>query len=138
MMIVNVHQAKSQLSKLLDAVERGEDVIITRRGSGVGRYRIVPAPVADRSKMFGALKGQIEIYFDAPDRVICELLDEYFEYIDRDLCIALTIPTRCCGFCMILHACGVVRSTHCSTRPESWCPRSCYSKSLSRLRSESC
>ena len=84
MMIVNVHQAKSQLSKLLDAVERGEDVIITRRGAGVGRYRIVPAPVADRSKMFGALKGQIEIDFDAADREMDEIWDEYFEKLERE------------------------------------------------------
>ena len=82
MMVVNVHQAKSQLSKLLDAVERGEEVIITRRGNGVGRYRIALAPLPDRSKMFGALKGKFE-YSDedwaAADEEIREMFDESME-----------------------------------------------------------
>lgn len=34
---LNVAQAKAQLSALLDAVERGEDVEITRRGVPVAR-----------------------------------------------------------------------------------------------------
>lgn len=86
MMIVNVHQAKSQLSKLLDAVERGEDVIITRRGNGVGRYRIALAPIPDRSKMFGALKGKIS-YPDgeaAADLEMEEIWDEYFAKEDDE------------------------------------------------------
>ena len=53
-MIANVHEAKSQLSKLLDAAQRGEEVFITRRGM---RFMIVPAPVVDRSRLFGAWKG---------------------------------------------------------------------------------
>ena len=34
---VNVHDAKTQLSKLLAEVERGEDVVIARRGRPVAR-----------------------------------------------------------------------------------------------------
>lgn len=34
---VNVHDAKTQLSKLLAEVERGEDVVIARRGQPVAR-----------------------------------------------------------------------------------------------------
>lgn len=86
MIVVNVHQAKSQLSKLLDAVEDGEEVIITRRGKGVGRYRIVLAPVPDRSRMFGILKGKI-IYpegEEAADRAMEEMWDEYFEKLESE------------------------------------------------------
>ena len=36
-MIVNVHQAKTQLSRLLARVEAGEDVVIARRGEPVAR-----------------------------------------------------------------------------------------------------
>ena len=71
-MIANVHAAKSQLSKLLDAVERGEEVIITRRGSGTNRFLLVPAPLPRRRELFGALKGQI-VYspdFDSADAEI--------------------------------------------------------------------
>jgi prevent-host-death family protein len=34
---VNVHEAKTQLSKLLAEVERGDDVVIARRGKPVAR-----------------------------------------------------------------------------------------------------
>ena len=37
MVIVNVHQAKTQLSRLLARVEAGEDVVIARRGEPVAR-----------------------------------------------------------------------------------------------------
>ena len=37
MTVVNVHQAKSQLSRLLARVEAGEEVVIARRGEPVAR-----------------------------------------------------------------------------------------------------
>ena len=37
MLVVNVHQAKTQLSRLLARVEAGEDVLIARRGEPVAR-----------------------------------------------------------------------------------------------------
>lgn len=83
MIVVNVHQAKSQLSKLLDAVEAGDEVIITRRGKGVGRFRIEAAPAIDRSAMFGILKGQIYDY-DEADLEMTKMWDEYFEKLDRE------------------------------------------------------
>ena len=83
MIVVNVHQAKSQLSKLLDAVEDGEEVIITRRGKGVGRYRIVLAPIPDRNKMFGFLKSKT-IDYDEADRAMEEMWDEYFAQPDGE------------------------------------------------------
>ena len=58
---MNVHEAKSQLSKLLDAAARGEDVFVSRRGK---LFQIVPAPVVDRAALFGALKGQIRYSAD--------------------------------------------------------------------------
>ena len=37
MLVINVHQAKTQLSRLLALVETGEDVVIARRGEPVAR-----------------------------------------------------------------------------------------------------
>ena len=37
MVVVNVHEAKTQLSRLLARVEAGEDVVIARRGEPVAR-----------------------------------------------------------------------------------------------------
>ena len=36
-MTVSVHEAKTQLSKLLDLVDEGEEVVILRRGQPVAR-----------------------------------------------------------------------------------------------------
>lgn len=44
MIAVNMHEAKSQLSRLVDAAERGEDVVIARAGKPV--VRLVPVPRA--------------------------------------------------------------------------------------------
>ena len=37
MVVVNVHQAKTQLSRLLAQVEAGEEVVVARRGKPVAR-----------------------------------------------------------------------------------------------------
>ena len=37
MVVVNVHEAKTQLSRLLARLEAGEDVVIARRGEPVAR-----------------------------------------------------------------------------------------------------
>lgn len=77
MSTANVHEAKTNLSKLLDAAERGEQVYITRRGSGVNRFALVPAPITSRSELFGALRGQI-VYsddYDSADGEITEMFE---------------------------------------------------------------
>jgi prevent-host-death family protein len=51
--------AKNRLSALLDRVERGEEIVITRRGKPVAR--LVPAgPGFDREKARRAVAGIIE------------------------------------------------------------------------------
>ncbi|MFM9876705.1 MAG: type II toxin-antitoxin system Phd/YefM family antitoxin [Rhodoglobus sp.] len=74
---MNVHQAKSQLSKLLDAAEKGEDVYVTRRDR---RFQITLAPVTDRPQLFGSLRhlfppGWMEEY-DRADEQFSEELEE--------------------------------------------------------------
>lgn len=58
-----MHEAKSQLSRLVDLAESGEEVIIQRSGRPVARLMAVPRrrPVAEA---FGALEGQIELAED--------------------------------------------------------------------------
>lgn len=53
---VNVHQAKTQLSRLLAQVEAGEEVVIARRGEPVARLvRCKPRG----KRRFGSMKGKI-------------------------------------------------------------------------------
>lgn len=74
----NVHEAKTNLSRLLDAVERGEQVYITRRGGSVTRFALVPAPRAPRGELFGALRGKIVFApdYDTADAEIAEMFGE--------------------------------------------------------------
>jgi prevent-host-death family protein len=68
---VNVHQAKSTLSKLLETVERGETVIIARAGKPVAKLVKVD-PLADQppkpKRVLGQWKGLAWVApdFDAP------------------------------------------------------------------------
>jgi prevent-host-death family protein len=62
---VNVHEAKTQLSRLLQAVERGETVIIARAGKPVAR--LVGAEEAPVLRKPGAWKGRIRMSDDFDD-----------------------------------------------------------------------
>ena len=67
MALVNVHQAKTHLSQLLQEVERGGEVVIARSGVPIARlvaWTSPPQPVS----VPGAMRGQIELAkdFDAP------------------------------------------------------------------------
>ena len=58
MPIVNVHEAKTQLSRLLAQAEAGEEVVIARRGKPVARL-VACKPKGKRR--FGAMKGKIVV-----------------------------------------------------------------------------
>jgi prevent-host-death family protein len=51
---VNVHEAKTQLSRLLEAASRGEDVVIARNGEPVARL----VPIAPARRAPGAARGR--------------------------------------------------------------------------------
>jgi len=63
---VNVHQAKTQLSKLLRRVAAGEEISIANRGVPVAR--LVPVSKGERKRSQGAYGDTIKIAddFDAP------------------------------------------------------------------------
>ena len=59
---VNVHEAKTHLSRLLEAVEAGEDVVIARAGKPIAR--LVPAAVRIQPRTPGAWRGRVAIADD--------------------------------------------------------------------------
>ena len=61
---VNIYDAKTHLSELVDRAEAGEEVIIARAGKPVAR--IVPLRVRERTPGRGAGKVWIAPDFDAP------------------------------------------------------------------------
>lgn len=56
MKMVNIHEAKTQLSKLVAEVEAGGDVVLARAGTPVAR--IVRLADAKPERRFGAMKGR--------------------------------------------------------------------------------
>ena len=66
MSIVNVYEAKTQLSKLIDRAAAGEDVIIGRNGKPVAR--LTRLQEERRPIRFGVLRSKLRIApdFDAP------------------------------------------------------------------------
>ncbi len=66
-MEVNIYAAKTQLSRLVDRANAGEEVTITRHGRPVAR--LVPMRAAKPKRKIGLLEGQgywIADDFDAP------------------------------------------------------------------------
>ena len=62
---VNVHEAKTQLSKLLEQVEQGDEIVIARAGRPVAR--LIPFATSGK-RVLGQDAGQVFIAedFDAP------------------------------------------------------------------------
>jgi prevent-host-death family protein len=67
MATINVYAAKTNLSRLIDRAEAGEEIVITRHGRPVAR--LVPANETAKSpRKLGRLAGRIRVRrdFDAP------------------------------------------------------------------------
>jgi prevent-host-death family protein len=66
MRVVNIHEAKTQFSKLIEAVARGEEIMIARAGKPAAM--LVPIQAEKPVRVPGAMKGKITIAddFDAP------------------------------------------------------------------------
>jgi antitoxin (DNA-binding transcriptional repressor) of toxin-antitoxin stability system len=69
---INIYEAKTQLSRLVDQAAAGEEIIIARGGKPVARLSRLAAPA--RTIRFGVLKGQVKVAADfdspLPDEVI--------------------------------------------------------------------
>lgn len=78
MTTANVHEAKTNLSKLLNAAAEGEDVVIMRRGGKVNQFKLQPIYQAKKPKLFGALKGKIHFApdYDSADKEILDMFDK--------------------------------------------------------------
>jgi prevent-host-death family protein len=72
MQAVNIHHAKTHLSRLVDEAAQGREIIIARAGKPVAR--LVPLSEGPRKKTFGLLKGRVRIPADfnapLPDTVL--------------------------------------------------------------------
>lgn len=66
MQTINIHEAKTHLSRLVEEVASGEEIIIAKAGKPIAR--LVPLDNAPKKRRLGLLKGQLNVPddFDAP------------------------------------------------------------------------
>ncbi|MBI2590517.1 MAG: type II toxin-antitoxin system Phd/YefM family antitoxin [Candidatus Blackburnbacteria bacterium] len=76
MIIANIHEAKTNLSRLLEQVAQGKEVVIAKAGKPVAK--LVPHKEELQPRKFGFLKGKISIPddFDDEDEEINKLFYE--------------------------------------------------------------
>jgi len=63
--VANVHEAKTHLSRLLDRVRAGEEIVLAKAGTPYAR--LVPYERLPPHRVFGALRGRLtvpESFFD--------------------------------------------------------------------------
>jgi len=73
--MVNIHEAKTHLSKLLQRVIAGEEIVIAKSGKPVAR--IVPFEQEPKPRTPGSAKGKIWIAPDFNDPLPDEILDAF-------------------------------------------------------------
>ena len=68
MQTVNIHAAKTHLSRLLDAVADGEEILIARAGRPIARLVPLQGQAVPTRRRLGRLAGQVTVPddFDAP------------------------------------------------------------------------
>jgi len=66
-MEVNIHEAKTHLSKLLERVALGEEIIIAKAGTPVAK--LVPVRKRPKKRVFGGARGEFTVpeNFNEPD-----------------------------------------------------------------------
>jgi prevent-host-death family protein len=64
--VVNIHDAKTHLSRIVEEVAAGAEVIIAKAGKPMARLSPIATPA--KAKKLGLLKGKIKVPddFDAP------------------------------------------------------------------------
>ena len=84
MQTVNIHEAKTHLSRLLEAVERGEEVVIARAGQPIATL-VAYKPPRRRIAPPGSMEGEIWMAddFDEP-------IDDLFDCLKNGESISVT------------------------------------------------
>jgi prevent-host-death family protein len=77
MRTVNIHAAKTQLSRLVEAAAGGEEIIIAK--SGKPRARLVPLAEPKKQRELGRLRGKIKVPDDF-DQMCEEEIRTLFEH----------------------------------------------------------
>jgi len=77
MKTVNIHQAKTHLSKLIERASKGESFVIAKAGKPVVKVTALNAPSAAEVRRLGFMAGQISVPDDF-DRMGREEIEHLF------------------------------------------------------------
>ena len=58
---INIHEAKTQLSRLVEHASKGEPFIIARAGKPLVKVTALDAPLAGQMRRLGFMAGQISV-----------------------------------------------------------------------------
>lgn len=75
--IINMHDAKTRLSQLVDKAAKGEPFIIAKAGKPVARVTAVDAPESGKVRRLGFLKGQMQVPEDFDRLGETEIADSF-------------------------------------------------------------
>ncbi len=75
-MRVGIHEAKTNLSKLIPAVQTGEEVIITKAGKPVAR--LIPFVEKSGQRPLGLYRGKVTLHGDLLEPLPGEILDDFW------------------------------------------------------------
>jgi len=76
-MEVNIHEAKTHLSRLLEKVALGEEVIIAKAGTPIAK--LIPIKKQSKKRIFGSAKGEFTVPDDFNDPLPKEIEDLFYE-----------------------------------------------------------
>lgn len=77
MKTVNIHEAKTHLSRLIEAAVKGEPFVIAKAGKPLVKVTALDAPAAKPLQRLGFMKGQIEVPDDF-DEMFREEIEQMF------------------------------------------------------------
>jgi prevent-host-death family protein len=61
MTIVNIHEAKTHLSRLVDSAAKGESFVIAKAGKPLVKVTALDTPSGKKKQRLGFMKGQIKV-----------------------------------------------------------------------------
>jgi prevent-host-death family protein len=76
-MEVDIHEAKTHLSRLLERVSMGEEVIIAKAGKPVAK--LVPLGARPKKRVLGSAKGEFTVPDDFNDPLPKEIEDLFWK-----------------------------------------------------------
>jgi prevent-host-death family protein len=77
MKTVNIHEAKTQLSKLVEEASKGEAFVIAKAGKPIVKVMALSAPTGAQVRRLGFMSGQISVPEDF-DRMGKEEIERIF------------------------------------------------------------